>query len=298
MTEYNTPCDAYCHGILEVLYKARTRYQDVMIVETGAYGKALVLDGCWQSSTGDEFLYHEPLVHPACLVHGRPRTVLILGGGEGAALREVLKWRTVEKAVMVDLDEEVVQACREYLPEMHQNAFSDPRTQIVIEDAYTFIQKNSRKWDIIISDLTDPLEDGPSYKLFTREYFMSCRNALSREGVFVLQAGLAGPAEMKVHVRLTATVASVFPSMLHYISQVPTWAAPMGFVLGTNRNMKDYDPEPSEVDQILATSTSNVFRMFDGRTLRGLLHPPKYLREAICAEKDIYTLAHPPHVLR
>ena len=296
LTEYNTPYDAYSHGIVKVLFKARTEYQDMMIVETGAYGKALVLDGCWQSSSGDEFMYHEPLVHPAFLMNGHPRNVLILGGGEGACLREALKWKTVERAVMVDLDGEVVAACREHLPEMHRGAFDDARTEIVIGDAYDFIDKHQCKWDVVISDLTDPLEDGPSFKLFTRDYFEKCRRALTKNGVFVLQAGLAGPVEMKIHVRLAATVGSVFASMRHYISQVPTWASPMGFVIGTDQSLQGFDPQPEDVDRILKTNTDNSFRMFDGRALRGLLNPPKYLRDAVAAETRLYTLNAPPNL--
>ena len=116
ITEYITPCDVYHHGISRVLDCRRTRFQQMQIVESETYGKALVLDGKWQSCTGDEFLYHEPLVHVACVHHGAPRTVLVLGGGEGATVREVLKWNTVEKVAMVDIDGEVVEACKEHLP--------------------------------------------------------------------------------------------------------------------------------------------------------------------------------------
>lgn len=295
LTEYNTPHDAYCHGIVEVLYQTTTPFQKLMIVRTGAYGKALVLDGCWQSSTTDEFLYHEPLVHPACVLHGGPQRVLILGGGEGAALREVLKWKTVKKAVLVDLDAAVLEACRSHLPEMHEGAFDDPRSEIIIGDAFDFFENDRRKWDVIISDLTDPLEGGPSYRLFTREYFQKCRDALYPGGCFVLQAGLAGPAEMEIHVRLARTVADAFDQMMHYISPVPTWASPMGFVLGTDLSVHWDDPEPGWTDTILSEKTSGYFRMFDGRSLRGLMNPPKYLRQAIAAEKRVYTLVNPPN---
>jgi spermidine synthase len=297
LTEYNTPYDAYCHGILEVVYQKKTRYQELMIVTSGAYGKALVLDGCWQSCTGDEFLYHEPLVHPACLLQGGPERVLILGGGEGATLREALKWRSVRQAVVVDLDGEVVDACRRFLPEMHQGAFEDPRSQVVIADAGDYVDSRTRHWDVIIADLTDPLEDGPSAKLFTREYFQRCRGALAPGGCFVLQAGLAGPSEMGTHVRLARTVAAVFDRMLHFVSHVPTWASPMGFVIGTDRSVRWDDPDPHQVDTLLARKTSGRFRMFDGRAFRGLMHPPKYLRDAIAAEKRIFSMENLPRTL-
>lgn len=282
LTEYNTPWDAYCHGIVKVLYQARTPYQNIMIVETGAYGKALVLDGCWQSSTLDEFLYHEALVHPACVIQGGPEHVLILGGGEGATLREALKWKTVNKAYLVDLDEQVVQACKRYLPEMHRGSFDDLRSKVIFEDAYTFLQRDEQQWDVIISDLTDPNDSGPSEKLFTRDFFKCCRNALKPEGCFVLQAGLAGPAEMKMHLNLVALIADLFANMYHFISHIPTWGSPMGFIIGTDQPVAWNDPPPDVVDKLLTRKVMGELKFFDGRTMRALQNPPKYLRTAIC----------------
>ena len=293
LTEYNTPHDAYCHGIVEVIAQKKTRFQEMLIVDSGSYGKALILDGRWQSSTGDEFMYHEALVHPALVIHGHPTNVLVLGGGEGATVREVLKWQCVGQVVMVDLDEEVVEACRRYLPQMHQGAFDDPRTQLVIMDALEFLQTNDQQWDVIISDLTDPLPQGPSFKLFTRETMEICRTALAPDGVFVMQAGLTGPPEMGIHVRIVRTAASVFPSIHHYISQVPTWGSPMGFVMGRQTPI-DPDPQPAVVDSVLVTRTKGRLKMFDGRTMRSFMNPPKYLRDALAAESRIYTLTDPP----
>lgn len=297
LTEFITPYDAFCHGVLEVLHREKTAFQDMMIVSSGAYGKALVLDGHWQSCTADEFLYHEPLVHPACLLQGAPERVLILGGGEGAALREVLKWQSVRDAAMVDLDGRVVEACREYLPQMHQGAFDDPRTRVVIADACDFIEQPAPLWDVIISDLTDPVEEGPSAKLFTLEYFRKCHQALAPGGCFVLQAGLAGPVEMDLHVRLIRTVAAVFETSFHYVSHVPSWASPMGFVLGVKKNIDLDDYTPKRVDRLLAQQTTGVLRMFDGCAFQNLVHPPKYLRDAVAHGSTIFTLADPPKAL-
>ncbi len=293
INEYVTPCDIYSHGVLEVLAAKRTEFQDMHIVRSGAYGKALVLDGKWQSCTGDEFLYHEPLVHPACVFHGAPRTVLVLGGGEGATVREALKWKSVEKVAMVDIDGAVVDACREHLPEMHQGAFDDPRTELVIGDALDYLDNAEDAWDVIISDLSDPIEEGPSFKLFTKEYFEKCRRALRDDGFFVLQAGPVSPPEMKLHVRLNKTVQAVFPNAASYISFTPTYASPWGFVLGSEREFPT-QPDPAAIDGVLAKQTNGRFRMFDGRALLGMLQPPKHIRDAIAAETQVYTLEAPP----
>ena len=228
--EQMSPWDFYAHGITNVLAYRKTEFQKMFIVETGVYGKALVLDGKWQSCTGDEFLYHEPLVHPAMLQAEQlgkdssnpPRQVLILGGGEGATAREVLRWKSVESVVMIDIDGEVVEACKEHLADMHQGAFDDPRLEVVIGDALDFLDGTDRQWDVIISDLSDPIEEGPSFKLFTKEYFEKVRRVLSPDGAFVVQAGPVSPAEMGMHARLVRTVQTVFGHAASYASFVPS----------------------------------------------------------------------------
>ncbi len=293
MNEYITPWDIYSHGITRICAHGRTEFQEMHIVETGAYGKALILDGKWQSCTGDEFLYHEPLVHPAMLQHGSPKSVLILGGGEGATAREVLRWRTVETCTMIDIDGEVVEACKQHLPEMHQGCFDDPRLEVVIADALTFLDETDERWDVIISDLSDPIEEGPSFKLFTKEYFEKAKRVLADGGAIVVQSGPVGPAEMNLHVRLANTLASVFSHAHSYTSYVPTYASPWSFVLCADAPV-NLRPEPEQIDAMLREQTTGGLRMFDGVTLLGMLQLPLHLRKAIKEETDIYTLTKPP----
>jgi spermidine synthase len=293
INEYITPWDIYSHGITRTIAYQKTAFQEMYIVETGAYGKALVLDGKWQSCTGDEFLYHEPLVHPAMLLHGHPRTVLILGGGEGATAREVLRWKCIEKAVMIDIDGDVVEACRRHLPEMHQGAFDDPRVELVIVDALKYLDETRETFDVVISDLSDPIEEGPSFKLFTREYFEKTRRVLAADGIFVVQAGPVSPAEMHLHCRLACTMRAVFPYTASLTSYVPTYAAPWSYILGS-ANPIDTSPEPGHTDHQLADQTTGGLRMLDGAALLGLYQLPRHLRTAIAEETQVYTLAEPP----
>ena len=293
ITEYITPWDIYEHGITRILVSKRTEFQEMQIVETGAYGKALVLDGKWQSCTGDEFLYHEPLVHPAMIGHGAPKKVLILGGGEGATAREVLRWNSVEQVLMVDIDGEVVQACRQHLPEMHQQAFDDPRLEVKIGDALNVLDTTKEKWDVIISDLADPIEEGPSFKLFTKEYFQQVQGVLAPKGRFVVQAGPVSPPEMTLHVRLANTVRAVFPQVHSYWSFVPSYAAPWGFLLGSAEPI-DRHPDPRRIDQLLRERTTGGLRMLDGVALVGLFHTPAHVRRAIEEETQVFTLEAPP----
>ncbi|NET25751.1 methyltransferase domain-containing protein [Okeania sp. SIO1I7] len=293
ISEYITPWDIYVHGVTKILAYKKTAYQDMYIVDTGIYGKALVLDGKWQSSTGDEFLYHEPLVHPAMIFHGSPSKVLVLGGGEGATIREVLRWQTVEQVAMIDIDGEVVEACRQHLPEMHANAFDDPRLKLVIGDALEFLETSGEIWDVVISDLSDPIEEGPSFQLFTKEYFEKILQVLTPGGFFVVQAGPVSLGEMKLHTRIANTMKEVFPYVQSYSNYVPTYGQPWGFVLGSTE-MINSRPDPETVNQLLREKTTGGFRMLDGTTLLGILQVPKHLREAIATETEVYTLAKPP----
>ena len=293
ITEYITPWDIYAHGITNVLAYQKTAYQEMYIVETGAYGKGLVLDGKWQSCTGDEFLYHEPLVHPAMIAHQSPRSVLVLGGGEGATVREVLRWKTVEKVAMIDIDGDVVSACREHLPEMHQNAFDDPRLQLVIGDALEFLDTTNQQWDIVISDLSDPIEEGPSFKLFTKEYFEKVRQVLAADGYFVIQAGSVSPEGMSLHARLVKTVNAVFPNVVSYSSYISTYGAPWGFALASTQPIETRQ-DSDKVDQLLAEKTTGGLRMLDGLSLLGMMQTPLHIRQAIAAETQVYTLSEPP----
>lgn len=293
MSEYITPWDIYTHGVTAVLAYKKTAFQEMYIVETGTYGKALVLDGKWQSCTGDEFLYHEPLVQPAMIFHGAPRKVLILGGGEGATAREVLRWQTVEKVVMIDIDGEVVEACKQHLEQMHQNVFDDPRLYVVIEDALKFLDTTEEQWDVIISDLSDPIEEGPSFQLFTKEYFEKARRVLSPEGFFVVQAGPVSPGEVTLHARLARTLSTVFPNTQSYSSYTSTYGRPWGFILASNQQINTH-PDPQKIDQLLKDKTTGGLRMFDGIALVGMMHLPLHIRQACAKETQIYTLTEPP----
>ncbi|MBR8829117.1 MAG: fused MFS/spermidine synthase [Gomphosphaeria aponina SAG 52.96 = DSM 107014] len=293
VSEYITPWDIYVHGVTRILAYKKTAYQEMYVVETGAYGKALVLDGKWQSCTGDEFLYHEPLVHPAMIAQGSPKTALILGGGEGATIREVLRWKTMEKVMMVDIDGEVVDACREYLPEMHQNAFDDPRLELVIGDALEVLDTTEERWDIIISDLSDPIEEGPSFQLFTKEYFEKLKRVLAPGGFVVIQAGPVAPANLRLHAGLVNTLKAVFPHVHSFTSHTSTYGSPWGFALASNETIST-QPDPATIDALLAEKTTGGLKLIDGISLLGILQTPAHIRRAIAENTQVYTINEPP----
>jgi spermidine synthase len=293
VTDRTTPGDGFQYSVSQVLVWKRTPFQDLAIVDTPSFGRALLLDGNWQSCVSDEFLYHEPLVQPAMLWHGKPRRVAILGGGEGATLREVLRWKSVDRVVMVDLDSDVVDACREHLGEMHQGAFSDLRAELVTGDARKWLDSTDERFDVIISDLSEPLEEGPAFELFTQEYFLKVHDVLDPNGVFALQAGSVAPTDIQLFARVANTLASVFESVRPYASAIPSFASPWGFVIASDRSL-DTLPDIDRVDRSLADNTEGSLRMLDGQALHGLFLVSRHIRQAIDTETRVYSLEDPP----
>ncbi len=293
LTEVITPWDMYMHGATKVLAYRKTQFQDMYIIESGSFGKALMLDGKWQSAEKDEFLYHEGLVHPPLVLHGDPKKVLILGGAEGATIREVLRWTGVERIVMVDIDGEVVEACKELLPEMHQGAFDDPRVEVIVDDAQKYIETTTEKWDAVISDLSDPIESGPAFALFTQEHYQQVSSILAPNGMFILHSGPLFGTELYMHARLANTVKSVFPYSQSAMCYATSYGLPLSYIIASNREFSA-TPDPGESDRILAEKTTGEFRMMDGRTLLGMLQVPMHIRKMVEEETEVYTLKSPP----
>lgn len=168
------------------IYSGKSEFQKIEVFETKDFGRILVLDGEVQLSSKDEFVYHEMLVQPAFLYHQNPKKILIIGGGDGGALREVLKHK-VESVFLVDIDEKVIAVSRKYLPSVPRGAFNDKRVKVFNEDGAKFIGKYNNFFDIIIEDLTDP--KGPSAKLWNIEFFRGLLNGLNDGGVGAFQSG-------------------------------------------------------------------------------------------------------------
>lgn len=240
----------------KLYFSGRTDYQNVDCFYNRSLGKLLFLDEKIQSAQVDEYIYHESLVHPALITHPEPRRVLILGGGEGATLREVLRHSTVEKVTMVDIDKKLVELCQEYLPEWSDGAFSSPKTDLVIGDARRFVEETQQKYDIVISDLTEPLEKGPSVYLFTEEFFTRVFKILEEKGMFVLQAGSTDPVYSQFYCSLAKTLERAFPLVRPYWTFVLSFAQPWGFILAS----RSEDPLKLAEDEIAAVIRSRKIR--------------------------------------
>ncbi len=282
---------------LRVFYRGQTEYQHVEVMDGATFGRTLVLDGKTQSTEVDEFAYHEALVHPSMIAHPNPKSVFVAGGGEGATIREVMSHRSVEQVVMVDIDKQVVDLCREYLPNHHKGSFDDPRLDLHHMDALKFLEDTSLRFDVVIIDVPDPLETGPAYLLFTQEFYSLLKERLRPGGLMVAQSGPTGPAFYEQCFSAVAnTVGSVFSGV--YLSEafVPSFGTTWGFVIGS------IGPDPTslsveETDSRISDRIEGELRFLDGITLRGMTSVPKYLRKAVDAEEKIITRDNPIFVV-
>ena len=208
--ETSDPFDSYTYRLEVIRFSGRTGYQSVVIAKTYNYGLALFLDGQIQSAEDDEALYHELLVQPAMLRHPSPKDVLILGGGEGATLREVLVHESVRSATMVDLDGELVDLCRQYLDTFHMGAFNDPRGRLIIGDGRAFLEQDQNLYDVIIVDLVDMIEDTQISRLYTVEFYQLVRQRLRPGGIVAVQGLEFSFLDDEAHAAVARTLRAVF----------------------------------------------------------------------------------------
>jgi spermidine synthase len=276
------------HSIKERIYSGRTKFQSIDIVNTGSFGICLILDGKIQSSEADEFIYHEALVHPAMISHPQPERVFIAGGGEGATLREVLAHKTVKRAVMVDIDEEVVGLCRRFLPSWHQNAFDDHRAELHFADAREYLEESSDKFDVIIIDLVDPLEQGPARLLYTQEFYQIVEQKLGPDGIMSVQAEPAEWMNLDNFTAIATTLRSVFSIARPYQVHVPSFLGLWGFV-SASQSLDPSELTPEEIDNRISTRISKRLKSYDGLTHQAMFTIPKHIREQLAASKRIIT---------
>ncbi|MBI2329035.1 MAG: polyamine aminopropyltransferase [Chloroflexi bacterium] len=276
------------HRIEEVLYRGQTKFQSIEIFRSGSFGKCLVLDGKMQSSEVDEFIYHEALVQPAMLTHPGAETVFIAGGGEGATLREVLSHNTVKRAVMIDIDAEVIAACKRFLPDHSRGAFADKRTELHYVDARDYLAKCRETFDIIIIDLPEPIEEGPAYLLYTREFYQLVRQRLTGNGIISVQSGSASLTELLNFSSVNNTLKSVFPIVCPYQVDVPAFGGAWGFCLAS-LNLDPLRLSPAEIDDRIAARSLNRLKGYDGLSHQGMFSLPKHLRTELSRQTRLIT---------
>ncbi len=203
-----------------VLFDSETEHQQLIIFENSDFGRVMMLDGVVQLSTRDEFVYHEMMAHVPLFAHGKAKKVLIVGGGDGGVLREVLKHPEVKSATLCEIDRSVIDLAREHFPDVSAGAFDDKRTRVIIADGTKFVHETDDRFDVILVDSTDPI--GPGAVLFTKEFYTDCRRALAPGGVLVTQNGLPflQAAELKQSV---SYFRDLFDDAFAYVATTPSY---------------------------------------------------------------------------
>jgi spermidine synthase len=285
-TEQFAPTELHAHAIDQTYYTGRTPFQSVAVLRTAMFGKMLVLDGDTQSSQADEKIYHESLVHPAMAAVDDRSEVLILGGGEGATLREVLRDPSVRRCTMVDIDGEVVELAKRYLPEWSAGAFEDPRARVIIGDALRFIKDDPGRYGVVISDLTEPLPDSPSFPLFNGEVFRDIKARLAPGGVYVLQASTAGFHNMALHAKMARSLRVFFRNVRSFYTHVPAFDNDWAFIACSDE--RDVAATaPSRIDDYVASLRGENW-FYDSETQRRLFALPLYLRRELAKVGDVF----------
>jgi spermidine synthase len=285
--EQSAPTEQHHHGIDRVLFSGHSVYQQIAVVETPVFGKMLVIDGDTQSAQADERIYHESLVHPAMAASEAREHVLVLGGGEGATLREILRDPSVRSCTMVDIDGLVVDVSKQHLPEWSAGAFDDSRARVLVADALQFLRDDGGTYGTIVSDLTEPLEDSPSHPLFNDEVFASIKARLSPAGVYVLQASTAAIHNASLHCKMARTLRRHYRHVASFSAYVPSFDTEWGF-LACSDAVDVAALEPAAIDRYCAGLTGdNAF--YDAQTHARLFSLPRYLRRALAAAGDTFS---------
>ncbi|MGC8649814.1 MAG: polyamine aminopropyltransferase [Hydrogenobaculum sp.] len=258
----------HCYGISKILYEGKSKYQEIQVVESHYFGKMLILDGVVQFTEKNEFFYHEMLTHPVMFAHKNPQNVLIIGGGDGGILREVLKHKTVKKAVLVDIDKDVVEVSKKFFPTV-ACSMDDPRAIILNEDGFKYIQDYKNEFDVIIVDSTDPV--GFAHVLTTEEFFKYVFEALKEDGIYVGQSESLH-YHLDIVVRFQKALKKSFPIVDLYTTVIPVYA---GYWWSFSVGSKVYNPREISRDVDVET------RFYSDEIHKNAFLPPNFYQKVL-----------------
>ncbi len=203
----------------KIIVKKNSAFQEIIILETNEYGKALMLDGCWMTSDKEEKYYHECLVHPALSSLQTISNILIIGGGDGGTARECLKYKSVKKVDLVEIDEEVIKISQQFLPEISKDSWYDKRLKIHIDDGFNWVKNiQDNYYDVVILDISDPSEF--SKELFTYHFYNECKRVMKKEGILATQSE-SPESFQEIHLHIIKSIKTVFKQTETMYSFVP-----------------------------------------------------------------------------
>ncbi|MDY0013081.1 MAG: polyamine aminopropyltransferase [Rhodocyclaceae bacterium] len=282
LLEWLNPDSAFGFRATRRLEAVRTPYQTLEVFDTPQWGKLFRLDGRYMTSEGDEFFYHEAMVHPMAVSHPAPRTALVIGGGDGGSSEELLKHPSMERVVMAELDGEVVRIARAHLGAVHRGVFADPRLEVRIGDGWVLAEAlagQGERFDLIVFDLTDP--DSPAHRLYTRAFFLLAKELLNPGGAISLHLGspIFNPDQVR---KLLANLAGVFRILRPLGLYIPLYGCYWGLAVASD----GLDP--------LAADGARVARRLQARNILGLRYYNEEIHRALFALPNFYRDLLPP----
>ncbi len=236
-TEYHKNTIGFSLKVKETLFVGESEYQKIQVIDTEAFGKVLLLDGLFMTTVRDEWTYHELLVHPAMFLHTKPENVLVIGGGDGGAIREIVRHESVKKAVLCEIDGLVIETCKRFFPQIACELTGNPKVEVKVRDGVKFMEENQTTFDVILVDSTDPI--GPAVGLFQADFYKKCLNSLKANGILVAQSespfyDIEIIQDMQKNLQQAG-----FPIIRFYWGFVPTYPSGMwSWVMAS----KKYDP--------------------------------------------------------
>lgn len=273
----------HCHRVVETLFQGTSPFQKVEIVRTEGYGRGLFLDGRIQHVEGDEYIYSEGMVHPAMALLGtRARRILCIGGGPGGIVRELVKYRHVERIVQMEIDGEIVELSRKYFPHITRGAWDDRRVEVMIGDALRLLDERGEVFDLIINDASEPMNGSPAIGLFQVEGLVLYRRCLHPEhGMFVTWAGSASPPCIPRATRIIKTVTDVFPHAACHLTFPQAYGTSWLTALGSMKALDAAARDPAEIDEFLARHLDGDLLLYDGLTHRHMFSLPRDVRREL-----------------
>ncbi len=250
-----------------VLHREVSRFQEILVVDTYSFGRVMMLDGTFQVTEKDEFVYHEMLAHFPMMSHPKPKDILVIGGGDGGTIREVVKHRSVERAVLCEIDPRVTAVALEYLPSV-STGLTDRRVEVLHEDGVRFVKAHEAAFDVILVDSTDPV--GPAVGLYSAEFYAACKRALRPGGIVCAQS--ESPfVNGDVVRRLAQSVRANFGHLQLYLAPLPTYPSGLWSFMAASET-----PLPRKVDA--ARAEALVTRYYTAEMHRAAFALPPFAK--------------------
>jgi len=279
--------------IKEKMCTINSEYKKIVVFDSYDYGRMMVIDDSIQTAESDEYIYHEVMIHPPLIMHPNPKSVLIIGGGDGGSLEEILKHKNIESVTMAELDKMVIEASRKYLPSISKGAFDDPRAHVHLTEGRHFIETTDKKFDVIYLDLTDPSDH--SKLLYTKEFYELVTTKLTPGGLISLHLSAWHPFP-KVTGTIYKTLKAVFPHVHVFSNLVPSYGMELAFCYSSpTTDVKNFSPQLfAENFEKRLGHVKNELKWIDGDFLQTTAcFQPKKLKESFNCVDRISTDANP-----